>query len=765
MEFKYLLAKSCPDPDNPPEQATLLGHTKAVVEAFINLFGTANFPTRLAKRWLEFFRLDIKYYPIFFTNTLIACILHDSGKANSGFQRMIRKKGDQEIRHEQLSAVFLLCPEINLWIENIEHADFNIIMSAVACHHLKLEPRNRNLLTGEKGQAYLAFCIYVTKILEIINIMSKKVNFPLITGLSLPEKWDLEGSEYDYKNKIEKIFKQIHRKFKRDKIFQKLLLTVKTALIVSDSAGSGLVRENQDLSLWLKKAFQENDLLTDQTITEKIISPRKKQIEEKIQRKFKWQDFQLLADTLPEKAVLVSACGSGKTLAAWRWIRAQLKKKPTGRVMFLYPTRATATEGFRDYVSWAPEGILLHSSARFDLQNMFEGFDRRSQIDFEVEDRLFALAYWQRRIFSATIHQFLGIMQYSYRSVCLLPLLVDSIVVIDEVHSLDNALFSALKRFLEEFNVPVLCMSATITPSRREKLEECGLKIFPDDPEKLEDLSQKIKIPRYQANLIENVDSAKDIALEALQQGKKVLWVVNTVDRCQQLARELDIYGDVLCYHSRFKLEDRIKIHQKVVKTFHNNEQPVLAITTQVCEMSLDLDAHILITETAPITSLIQRMGRCNRHLNYDCGKVYLYFPEDNAPYKDDDLQGVREFVHKINGRKISQLELEQLLDELTANMSEVEKYNAFFGDGPWAKTRDIADYNNQCVQAILDRDIERFFELRKQRKPFDGLIVPVPRKVTVRQSSKIGRFPLIVSADYYHQRFGLAKTPWEMII
>ena len=68
-------------------------------------------------------------------------------------------------------------------------------------------------------------------------------------------------------------------------------------------------------------------------------------------------------------------------------------------------------------------------------------------------------------------------------------------------------------------------------------------------------------------------------------------------------------------------------------------------------------------------------------------------------------------------------------------------------------------------MQAILDRDIERFFELRKQRKPFDGLIVPVPRKVTVRQSSKIGRFPLIVSADYYHQRFGLAKTPWEMII
>jgi CRISPR-associated endonuclease/helicase Cas3 len=181
--------------------------------------------------------------------------------------------------------------------------------------------------------------------------------------------------------------------------------------------------------------------------------------------------------------------------------------------------------------------------------------------------------------------------------------------------------------------------------------------------------------------------------------------------------------------------------------------------------MSLDLDAHVLITETAPITSLIQRMGRCNRHLKYDFGEIYLYFPEDNAPYKDDELQGVREFVKKINQRKLSQLELEHLLEDLTANMIEIEKYNAFLGDGPWAKTRDIADYNHQCVQAILDSDIERFFDLKNKKEAFDGLIVPVPRKVPVRRSSKIGRFPLIVSADYYCQKFGLAKTPWEMIV
>ncbi len=764
MEFKYMLAKACPDPDNPPEQATLLGHTKAVVDVFINLFGTASAPTRLAKRWLKFFRLNIKDYPVFFVNTLIACILHDLGKANSGFQKMIRRQGEQKIRHEQLSAMFLLCPKIKGWIENITDADFDLIISAVACHHLKLEPGNKNLLNGQKGQRFIVFRIYIKQILEIINSLCKYINFPCIVSLSLPEICDLDNTEYEYKEQLEKIFNGINRRCKNNKIFQKILLAVKTALIVADSAGSGLSRENKDLFSWLKMAFDEDELLTDQTITAKIITPRKKEIEANSKKPFQWQDFQLLADKLPQRAVLVSACGSGKTLAAWRWIRAQLRKKPTARVMFLYPTRATASEGFRDYVSWAPEGILLHSSAPFDLQNMFEDFDERSHVDFEVEDRLFALAYWQRRIFSATIHQFLGVMQYSYRSVCLLPLLVDSIVVIDEVHSLDSALFSALKKFLEEFDLPVLCMSATLTPFRQEKLEECGLKIFPDDPEKLKDLYQKIKIPRYQANLIEDTEKAKDIALDALEQGKKVLWVVNTVDRCQQLAQELNSYKDVLCYHSRFKLEDRLKIHQKVIENF-KKDKPVLAITTQVCEMSLDLDAHVLITETAPITSLIQRMGRCNRHLKYECGEVYLYFPEDNTPYKDGELQGVEKFVYKINQKKLSQLELEGLLEDLTANMIEIEKYNAFFGNGPWALTRDIADYNNQCVQAILDSDIERFFDLKNKKEPFDGLIVPVPRKVPVRQVSKIGRFPLIVSSDYYCEQFGLAKTPWEMII
>ncbi len=229
MEFKYMLAKACPDPDNPPGQATLLGHTKAVVDVFINLFGTASAPTRLAKRWLKFFRLNIKDYPVFFVNTLIACILHDLGKANSGFQKMIRRQGEQKIRHEQLSAMFLLCPKIKGWIENITDADFDLIISAVACHHLKLEPGNKNLLNGQKGQRFIVFRIYIKQILEIINSLCKYINFPCIVSLSLPEICDLDNTEYEYKEQLEKIFNGINRRCKNNKIFQKILISCKNS--------------------------------------------------------------------------------------------------------------------------------------------------------------------------------------------------------------------------------------------------------------------------------------------------------------------------------------------------------------------------------------------------------------------------------------------------------------------------------------------------------------------------------------------------------
>ena len=513
-----------------------MGHTEAVVRSFRALFGRPSEPFRLAEQWLRFFKLADHDLRPFYQHCLLSCLLHDIGKANSGFQKMVRREGPQIIRHEHLSGILLWLPEMQAWLTSIPGADKKIILSSVVCHHLKTAPRNTDFADYLPGNFNNRFEVYANGIAEILKELCNTFSLPAPEALDLPTVWNFQKKKCsNLKEEVKGTLSRFSKELRKNQTGHRLLMAVRAGLILADSAGSGLLREGKTVETWLGDAFSENDLLDGRAIDEKVIKPRIKQIEETQETSFVWQGFQKATEHLPDRALLLAACGSGKTLAAWRWIKARLNERRTARVMFLYPTRATASEGFRDYVSWATEGILLHSTASFELEGMFQNpEDERYGMDFGVEDRLFALAYWHRRIFSATVHQFLGFMQYAYRSVCLMPLLADSVVVIDEVHSFDRALFSALKQFLKNFDAPVLCMTATLPPHRRRDLEEeCGLKVFPEDLAQFEDLQKKTQTARYHVQtLAGGEDEALAVALQAREKDQSVLWVVNTVDRC-----------------------------------------------------------------------------------------------------------------------------------------------------------------------------------------------------------------------------------------
>src|SRR5207248_3051640 len=115
---------------------------------------------------------------------------------------------------------------------------------------------------------------------------------------------------------------------------------------------------------WIEETFDETpsrlcdrDFIQTQIIDQRVADVKKK-------KPFEWNTFQEHCEALRDRALLLAPCGSGKTLAAWRWIVSRLKE-PVKRVIFLYPTRATAKEGFRDYVSWAPDADagLVHGTA------------------------------------------------------------------------------------------------------------------------------------------------------------------------------------------------------------------------------------------------------------------------------------------------------------------------------------------------------------------------------------------------------------------
>ncbi len=778
-------------------EVTLAAHTRHVVDAANALFGSTQ-PSHLGVQWLRFFRIQ-DLWEGFQRNLVAASALHDWGKANDTFQKALIRQTEQAIRHEHLSVLLMAIPHVREWIESAS-VDFPLILSAVLTHHLKASDRRDGFAQqNPSGPQKFRLIDYGGGFQATIDVAAEKLGLTRLSVCNLPEVWEFEkgkNSVWSGREKIQAHILQPYWQFiRKNDSARRMLQAVRSALIAADSAGSGMVRtQAASVGDWVERSITRRALLSEETVNEEIIEKRRAQLINSGQWTT-WNDFQKGCDHLPDRALLLAPCGSGKTLAAWRWIAARLKKRPAGHAIFLYPTRATAREGFQDYVSWAPEAdaALMHGTSHFDLDGMFENApenDERRGRNYEAERRLYALAYWPRRVFSATVDQFLAFMQYSYGPMCMLPVLVDSVVVVDEVHSFDNSMFSALKDFLKAFDVPVLCMTATLPKSRRvELVTDCGLAESPEWPDDLKQVADSL---RYQFRRVADRPTAESAVRDALNAGKRVLWVVNQVKRVHEIVAtfvsELPDTASsptlrtesgvpVVCYHSRFRLRDRVERHSETMKLLKGTcGSAALGVTTQVCEMSLDIDVDLLVTEECPVSSLVQRMGRCNRNRNArpleQSGHVLVYPPENNdtLPYNKNDLTGLPEFLNKCVGRDVSQSMLDDIMQSVPSPTLQGDKMSRFVESGPYAVGpaddcqdgfRDSTDFSRQ---AVLTSDLQAYTAADQRQRP--GFIVPVPANKVLqgeRRPTVDDKFPgwLAVAPDeYYHAAVGFLNYP-----
>lgn len=766
-----LLAKSG-NARNP--ERTLVNHTQDVLDAVTALFGTPDKPSLLAREWCAFFGIADRDVGAFVAHVRLAAFCHDWGKANDGFQGMLAKKAEQLLRHEQVSAILMSWPSVWAWLET-SGLDLPLILSAVVGHHLKCRDIDLGAAQSEVDQLLRlrwddpGFNAWLSAHGPSMGLdpavpldVPKGIRFDPPLGMI-----DLQDLLDNVASRLDTLDRNIRKDDGAAMARRRMLWAVRAGLVVADSAGSGLPRNEQPIGQWIAGCMTYQGVgastdgrMTGEAIRHHVIRPRMKRVGISDDRLNIFQKA-CAGSKLSHRALLMMPCGSGKTLAAWQWIAAQLDARPRGRAIFLYPTRGTATEGYRDYAGLAGEEMaaLVHGTADLDLDGILGDASSERRLN---EARLFALRQWPKRIFTATVDQFLAFMQHGYAATCQLPLLVDSVLVLDEIHSYDRGMWSALLEFLKCFpDVPVLCMTATLLRRRIEDLRDAGINVVDALALGAEANSSHVLAaahPRYEIRSLADRPAAMNVAADALQASKRVLWVVNTVDECQSIARAIAEDPDacalrtpegvpVYCYHSRYRLGDRNKWHEKVISAFKGGGKstPMLAVTTQVCEMSLDLDADVLITEACPATALVQRLGRCCRdscahESGRPPGQVFIYPPERILPYTKQDMEGVDRLVETlVETRLVSQARLAELLDGITPPI-ELPKACRFTESGVWAASgeeqfRDASDISRQ---ALLANDVDKYRRLRDPRKRGDTppwkaeeLVISLPRKFT----------------------------------
>lgn len=108
---------------------------------------------------------------------------------------------------------------------------------------------------------------------------------------------------------------------------------------------------------------------------------------------------------------------------------------------------------------------------------------------------------------------------------------------------------------------------------------------------------------------------------------KDVMVVLNTVQSTRDLYTALtDRTNREIIYLSTRVLPSE---RETRIQTIQHHNEPVLVVTTQLVEAGVDIDLDIVYRDFAPIDSLVQTAGRCNREATGEQGEVRLIALQD----------------------------------------------------------------------------------------------------------------------------------------
>ena len=356
----------------------------------------------------------------------------------------------------------------------------------------------------------------------------------------------------------------------------------------------------------------------------------------------------------PRLILIEYPTGGGKTELALHIADLLINRFGLDGSYIAMPTQATSNQMFGRFVDYLqkryPQSkINLHlAHGQAEQQPLYRKMQEQPQREGD-ESGVTAADWFQNRKRAllasygvGTIDQaMLSVLQARHHFVRQFAL-SHKVLIFDEIHSYDtymNVIIERLLGWLQALGTPMILLSATLARQNRQALLKAvgamDLGNALDEPyprltvvaQDGSVAAQPLPQPETRTIAIEAISEDGGNLLKTLlplyQRGGCITIVCNTVDESIALARLLrEAEGidpdNVWLFHARFPPAWRGKIEEDVLNAFGKDAKTrperAILVSTQIIEQSLDLDFDLMISRTAPIDLLIQRVGRLHRH-------------------------------------------------------------------------------------------------------------------------------------------------------
>lgn len=495
----------------------------------------------------------------------------------------------------------------------------------------------------------------------------------------------------------------------------------------------GFVTGNLIRADWLSSGSINNDFpnITKETFINKLEArANEKEIEFKGLR-----EFQTSSSEDENNLLIKIPTGEGKTEASLLWGLNNLKNKHT-KIIYTMPTQVTSNAMYKRLKKYFGDDNvgIVHGASSLILKEEY-GDDEERIWKEKIMNKTFS-----KPITVSTLDSFI----LSFFNVHKWPLsqlnLENCLLIIDEIHSYDWQMLGAIKRILSELEArkcKVVVMSATFPEIFEYRLLEDIEYNFVTQKELFKSKPSNLKLEN------ENISNKADEILNYFHKNKKILVVANTVEKSKELYKSLkntgefniedeyDEKSDLLLYHSQFIKKDRKTKENEIEEKDAWKEKGLVLISTQMVEISLDINFEVLFTELAPIDSLVQRMGRINRRKDSkQLGKIFIQTHVDcrnkkgdwSYPYRKEIIDCSKDILQEGNPSLgdladwvsllyKNLLEMEQIQLEFENKFGKgFKKYETIIERGPYS-LRFSTDNVEEIAKILKLRDIDEKFE------------------------------------------------------